>query len=503
MKSRVCGTGSRVTSGNGVVISPRMKKLTWILISLSGVLVLGGGGGWFLTKAWLEKTLTADSIAEQLEKEWNCRVEVKGLKVDLLASPAVVHLEDLRLSPRDEEVGKPLSQRKEVTSPGVLVAGGVRTTIRWSDLIHGRLHVETFKISHLWLREEITPDGRSMMETVFSKPLLSTGVDETPAAMEAVSAAEPAAVPALPKASEPLASEPKASAAKGNETAGGSGLPLGLVVDEFSITVIEGHVLNRQSKTRTALNAQLRLSGIDVDPKDLAHHNRCVAELSGDIDHAVRMKVNGEAQEVPVAKFAFKGKGTVEPFDVATGKVNPAAVVTMVFTQGSQFGGLTTIGEAAGKDKTFASIKGNLGIDIDDVKVGGKLQNDATAEMRIQNGKVEFLKDLRVEFEDYAVGVRPGSWLNGSSDDHEMIIQLVPDEELAGKIKKGVASKLGEGLAKTVFSVFADAEGRMVFDLISSDRLSKPKIKLGGQAGAIEQMFKGLGGGLLNQLLKN
>ena len=492
-----------MTSGNGVVISRRMKKLTWILISLSGVLVLGGGGGWFLTKAWLEKTLTADSIAEQLEKEWNCRAEVKGLSVDLLASPAVVSLEELRLSPRDEEVGKPLSQRKEVTSPGVLIAGGVWTTIRWSDLMRGRLHVEKFTISHLWMREEITPDGRSMMETVFSKPLRPTGTEETPAAMEAVSAAEPAAVPELPKASEPVASEPKASAAKGNETTGGSELPLGLIVDEFSIAKIEGHVLNRQSKTRTALNAQLRLSGIDVDPRDLAHHNRCVVELSGDIDHAARMKVDGETKEVPVGKFAFDGGGTVQPFDVASGGVNPTAVVTMVLKKGSQFGGVTTIGEAAGKDKTFSSIKGNLGIDIDDVKVGGILQNDATAEMRLQNGKVEFVKDLRVEFEDYAVGVRPGSWLNGSADDHEMIIQLVPDEELASKIKTGVASKLGDGLAKTVFSVFADGEGRMVFDFISSDRLSKPKIKLGGQAGAIEQMFKGLGGGLLNQLLKN
>lgn len=479
-----------------------MKKLTWILSSLSGVLVLGGGGGWFLTKAWVEKTLTADSIAEQLEKEWNCRAEVKGISVNLLGNPAMLNLEELRLSPRDEEVGKPLSQRKAVASPGVLIAGGVWSTIRWSDLMRGRLHVEKFTISHLWMREEVTPDGKSMMETVFRKPTHSAG-NETPAAMEAVSASGPEVVPEQKKQVQPVASEEKGRAAKGDETAGGSDVPLGLVVDEFTIEKIEGHVLNRQSKTRTALNARLRLSGIDVDPKDLAHHNRCVADLSGDIDHAVRMKVNGETQEVTVAKFAFESKGTLEPFDAASGELNPAAVVTMILKKGSQFGGLSTIGEAAGKDKTFASIKSNLGINIDDVKVGGLLQSDTTAEMRIQNGRVEFVKELRVEFEDYAVVVRPGSWLNGSSDDHEMVIQLVPDESLANKIKTGITAKMGDGLGKTALSVFADKEGRLVFDFISSDRLSKPKIKLGGQAGAIEQMFKGIGGGLLNQLLKN
>ena len=428
---------------------------------------------------------------------------MKGLSVDLLASPAMVRLDELRLSLRDDEVGKPLSQRKEVTNPGVLIAGGVWTTIRWSDLIHGRLHVEKFTISHLWMREDITPEGKSLMEAVFSKPVRSTGADETPTAMEAVSASEPVAVPESKKPSPPVAPEPTARPAKGNETAGSSDLPLGLIVDEFTITKIEGHVLNRQSKTRTALSAQLHLSGIDVDPADLAHHNRCIVDFSGDVDHTARIKVNGEIQEVPVAKFAFESKGTVEPFAVATGKADPAAVVTMVLKKGSQFGGLTTIGEAAGKDKTFSSIKGNLGIDIDDVKVGGTLQSDATAEMRIQNGRVEFVKELRVEFEDYAVEVSPGSWLNGSSDDHEMVIQLVPDEELATKIKTGITAKMGDGLAKTAFSVFADKEGRMVFDFISSGRLSKPKIKLGGQAGVIEQMFKGIGGGLLNQLLKN
>ena len=102
-----------------------MKKLTWILISLSGVLVLGGGGGWLLTKAWLEKTLTADAIAEQLENEWNCRVEVKGLSVRLAENPAVIGLEEIRISPRDEEVGTPLAQRKAATAPGAVIAGGV------------------------------------------------------------------------------------------------------------------------------------------------------------------------------------------------------------------------------------------------------------------------------------------------------------------------------------------------------------------------------------------
>ncbi len=478
-----------------------MKKLTWILISLSGVLVLGGGGGWLLTKAWLEKTLTADAIAEQLENEWNCRVEVKGLSVRLAENPAVIGLEEIRISPRDEEVGKPLAQRKAATAPGAVIAGGVWATIRWSDLMRGRLHVEKFNISHLWMREEVTPDGKSLMEAVFSNP----PAVRSPVVSSTEGAASASVATAAPEASTSSSSTSAGSASEGQpkSSPGGSDVPLGLVVDEFEVSKIEGHVLNRQSKTRTALNARLRLNGIDVDPSDLAHHNRCIAELSGDIDHSVRMKVKDEIQEVRVAKFAFDGKGTLEPFDVATGEMNPAAVISMVLKKGSQFGGVSNLGQAAGKDKTFTNIKKNLGIDIDDVKVGGTLQNDATTEMRLANGRVEFVKEMRAEFEDYVVVLRPGSWLNGAADDHEMSLQLIPADALATTIKQGITTKLGDGLTKTVLSIFADKEGRLIFDFVSAERLSKPKLKLGGQAGAIEQMFKGIGGGLLDQLFKN
>jgi hypothetical protein len=62
---------------------------------------------------------------------------------------------------------------------------------------------------------------------------------------------------------------------------------------------------------------------------------------------------------------------------------------------------------------------------------------------------------------------------------------------------------MGNGLAKAGLALFNDGQGHLAIDLVSSSRLSKPKIRFGGQAGALEQIFKGVGGGLLNQLLKN
>jgi hypothetical protein len=58
-------------------------------------------------------------------------------------------------------------------------------------------------------------------------------------------------------------------------------------------------------------------------------------------------------------------------------------------------------------------------------------------------------------------------------------------------------------MAKAGMALFNDGQGHLAIDLVSSGRLSKPKVRFGGQAGAIEQLFKGVGGGLLNQLLKN
>ena len=273
-------------------------------------------------------------------------------------------------------------------------------------------------------------------------------------------------------------------------------------VEEVLVQDVKVHLRNRQSKTVNDINnLRLRISDVDVALADLAAHNQAKIEVSGQVVSTGRARVGEKIEDVPVANFVFSSSGMVKPYDAATKKLNPEATLTARLDKGSVFGGTTTIGQAAAKDDTFKTMQKNFGIDVSDVVLGGALQEEAVIEVKLKNHRVEFAKDTRFSFPDYVVTLRQGSWLNSEQDDHESHLLLVPSESVAKKIMDGVKAKMGDGLSSTALSIFNDGNGKLAFDIISTEKLSRPKFKLGGQAGAIEQMFKGFGGGLLKGLL--
>src|SRR3569623_398313 len=99
-------------------IGHSMKKLKWIVLSLSVLLLVGGVGGGLALKSWLGTVLTRESLVRQLESQWNCRADVTALTVSLWSSPARVEITNLNLAPRDAEADAetPLAARKPLTS---------------------------------------------------------------------------------------------------------------------------------------------------------------------------------------------------------------------------------------------------------------------------------------------------------------------------------------------------------------------------------------------------
>jgi len=396
--------------------------------------------------------------------------------------------------------------------PPVLLLEGAQLTMDWSDLLGGRLHLKRLYVGRVWMREEVNAEGVSLMSGVFSKPKALALAGPVPGAVRAPRAPPPSEPEVAAPSEEPKSSVPvNPPLQKATTKVASTGhrpssplLPFGFLAEELLIGSLDATVVNRQAKTRTACSGvRLRISDVDLDPSNLADHNKCSIAISGKLLSTAKKRVGEELQDEKLAEITFEGQGEVHPFDVATGKMQPQARITAKINQGSTFGGSSTIGEAAARDKNFGSLKSKLGIDIEDVKIGGTLQHDVETELQLQNGKAEFLKPVRLDFSDYSASLEAGSWLNGSEDDHRLVLRLLPGEVLTKRILTGVESKLGSGLAKTAESVFRDKDGNVVFEFVSSGRLSKPKLNFGGAAGAIEQLVKGLGGGLLQQLLGN
>lgn len=478
-----------------------MKKVKWILISVTGILALVGGGGWLALRSWIEKNATPEAIVRRVEAEWNCRAEVKSVDVSLWSNPARIVLSQFRLSPRDGEVTKPLAQRASAEGgPGLLTVSNAALEADTNALASGKLHIKKLALSGVWMREEITPEGVSIMKEAFRKPDPAGAVTASPPTItldETPVAAAPAAPSAAPKPKkvEDLATplpEAPASASTTAATEKRSSLPFGIVIDEAVLEKADFRIRNRQARTTSNLNnLNLRITDVDVDSSNLKEHNQCKVEIRSMVDSSGRAKVGDETKDILFANFEMAATGVIQPMDETTGEFSPAGKVTLQLKKGGVFGGTQTFGEAAAKDKSFAKMK-EYGLDVSDLKIGGALQEDVVAEAAYQQGRVQFLKDVLLVFPDYSVLLRAGSWVNGAEDDHDMQLRLVPSEAVAKKLKEDAAAKVGDGLVKLAENIFKDEQGRLTFDIVSSDRLSKPKIRLGGQAGVIEGLLRGL-----------
>lgn len=477
-----------------------MKRMKLIALGLAGVVTLGLAGGWLYVRSWLSSNLTADNVVQQIESQWNCRASVKELEASLFASPAHVKLTELVLGPRDGEMSKPRAQRAPMRG-ALITVHSAELEIDTSDLLHQRLHIQKLHIQGIDVRDEVSPEGVSILNALFVKQA------PTPTAPVIVTVPTPATAEAPPPTSVPTSSAPspavKPSAKEPKAPHAESPLPFGIIADELLLEQGNAHLVNRQSKTTIdAKIARLRIGGVDLDASDLAHHNRCKVELAGHVTSSARKRVADAMTEVQLADIEFSGQGELHPIDATTGKFDPDAMLSLVVKKGSVLGGTTTIGEAAGKDKNFANMKNKFGIDLEDVKIGGELQADAVADARLHQGRLDFMQDLVFTFPDRKVLLHKGSWINGAHDEHEISLRLTPDKALADRITDGVSKKLGTGMTKLAVQIFNDGEDHLAFDIISTGKLSKPAFKLGGQAGSIEQLLKGVGGDLFKGLFK-
>lgn len=477
-----------------------MKKMKWILISMTGILALAGGGGWLALRSWIEKNATPDAVVQRLEEQWNCRATVDRIDVSLFSNPARIVVAKLGIGLRDSEVGKPLAQRAPSTAgPGVLMVQNAVLEVDTNALAAGRLHIKKLALTDVWMREEITPEGTSVMQEIFRKPapVASASLTPPPAItidgkpiVATTTQATPAAKPApLSTPDSPPAPTPAVAAAPAPK----SDLPFGIVVDEAVLQQATFRIRNRQARTTTNMNnLSVRISAVDVDTSNLAQHNQCKIELDGQIDSSGRAKSGDQTVDVKFADFTLAARGTIKPFDETTLKFSPHGQVTLDLKKGGVFGGTQTIGQVAAKDKDFAKVKENFGIDVSDLVIGGPLQEDVTVGVNYGQGRIFFDNEARFAFPEYLITLRKESWINPAADDHNMRLQLLPNDAVSKKILDGVTVKMGAGLAKLAVSVFNDGQGKLAFEVVSSDRLSKPKFRLDGTVGALEQMIKGL-----------
>jgi len=497
-----------------------MKKTVLIVLASIVVLVLGAG---FAGQAWLKGRFEKESLIAEMEAAWNCRAHLDSTTLTLGGSPAMVELHGLKLSPRDAEAGKPLGQRTPFPEQAALLsADRISLSMTLGDLVSRRINVKALHISGLNVRAEVSPEGVSNLDAMFDSPEDAAKAAAAPTApavavtvpAEATLAVEPGTVDSAVVAAAPV--EQPVVKGKGGSAAlkkkkvkvaedplMASDLGMALEVEEASVEKGTVEIVDMGSATRTRLDGvSFALKGIDVNPGDLANHNRCGFEFSGTI------KVDNPVNQVQGANFDVTGNGMLEPFEAQTGIWNPDLNLAVMIKKGGLLGGAPLAAQM--KPKDLAKLK-EFGLDLGTLALGGVLQEDASTEIHAVRSKLIVKKDTRLVFPDYEISLLSASWFNSPEDSHNTRGRLVASAELTNKLlgsaQTTLSERLGESLASiaiaTVTATLLDEQKRLVLPFKSKGSLSKPEVGLDTALSGATDSLKDAGRDLLKGLLGN
>lgn len=434
-----------------------MFTLRKVLIALVVILTLLVGGSWFA----LKKLVTKESLIAQLESNLSCKATMESFELSAFSVPAALKISKLNLVPSDPTA----------VNTGITVES-LTLKVSLLDLLSRRLTVDQLHISGVYLRDEISKEGKSPLSELFRKPGKKTST--TPPATE--SPAEVAVATPAPGTAKP-ATLTAAEVPDDNTASTTTEQSLSFSVKEALLDKTLIHIVDRKARNKRDIHdLRLRVFDVDIDPNNLAAHNTCSVAVSGRTEVIGRKKMGEENVDAQFVNVTFMGAGKIKPFNAETGLPELAAELEVVLAKDSLIGGHLTMGEAAGKDKSIRELQKHLGVDLSGVTIGGVLQKDLTAKFKVEDTRVEWLQDARLEFPDYAILMRKGSWSDSSEDDSRMEIQFMPSAKISQQLIDGITGKYGEGVAKAAKEAFTLPEGGVGFDIILTGPLAKPSV---------------------------
>lgn len=451
-------------------------RVTLILIVVFGIL-LGtalGIGSW-----WIMRNLGPDLWVKLAEEKWNCRMQIEDAELSLLSRPARLIFQKVKMAPRDAEVLKEPSEREPMADGvALIVIPKIVLEMKINDLFNKRLFIEKLRIVSPWFQETQTTQGVSTLEALFKK----TSDEE-----------------ALPKAVAKLQTTPTTEPKIKTSSFETNGSNYSFAISTASLE--EGRLTIQNPSVQISIDKlNFSLTGIDVDPKNLAAHNKMRALLSGHIQVSGMARVGGLMRPTEIANLELTGESDIVPINPDSGKWSPSSVVKLTLAQGSVLAGHITMGDAAGKEMKKLM---EYGVDLSPVKIGGVLLEPAVVQASFVDNRLTLRQDTRFAFPEYEVMIEGQSWFNSAQNQHDMDLRLACGAGLQARLQAGVSkAKLGESIARGVIKALSDDRGRMTFDIESEGALSDPKIRPRIDR-LLKNLIKGEGlGDLLQGLLK-
>lgn len=473
-----------------------------LALKILGVLILLALAAPIGLAMWLQSYVSADYLVKMTEENCNCRAQLDSTSLSLFSWPPTLRLNGIKIAPRDEHVGKPLSQRPPMPNADVRIDFAYAELLS-DDILDGRITPNLLRFTGIEVHETLDPKDGSSLERLFQRPGSQPVASAAPPATTSGPSSPPPPVPGAPRTYDMNGSTPppvppppgEPMVTMPVEVAKPERIPL----REIHLEQATFHITNKAVAAQ--IDAEIRdfdlhLTDIDVDPEALSLHNRIHAQLKAKVSVKGMAQVNGQMKPVQFADASLHGEGDVKPLDPQTMLWKPAATLAITFERGSVIGGHMTLNDVAG-DHLEKMLKN--GIDLRNVRLGGPLAEDAVATIGYDREMIAFQQPTHIVMPDFELNIQQGGWINPAQDSQQMPMRVVFGPAIREPLIQGIAAKgLGDGITRTIVSMISDDRGNPYMDIIITGSLSHPQVEF-----KIVNKLDKFTGGAIGRLLEN
>lgn len=499
----------RVVTGMGRFLK---RLLLFVGLPLALAVALVAGFGWLALRQF-----TPDNVVRELEALCNARVQLEGCSLSLFSSPAKLELNGLQFHPRDAEAdgATPPATRPpiKITNTYLRMRRGVVEADLAALLLRREVRVRSLHVEMGDVKCDILPSGGNSLRALFRSPATVGGKPNPALAALAVSAAavaEAATAATNPSTAPSTSADGNAEATADEEDLADNGpipefhareLRGAIAIDRISFVDGRIRARNRKSRAVTELNQMhLEVTGLEVDPARLDQVNR------GTVGFRSRVWIDGGRKNPGrVAELQIGVRGTVTPFDAATGVLQPDFVFTTDVARGATLRSLPALEKI---EKNLARAR-RAGLKFDAFATAPVLAEDVTLHFRLRENSLALTQPARLDFTDYALALDSGSALDLATDTHRLKASWIASQAISDRALGGAQdflASLGEDAAAELRRLLIDPlvrDGRLHMEFTSRGDLAKPDVRVAHPLQDVTDQLKDAGRGLLDNFKNN
>ena len=439
---------------------PRITYKRFIIILIFAAIITA------VLNGVLSSKINKDIIVGYLESEKNIRVDIDNVSPNILLGN--VNVEGVLIGPRDSDSDQGLliaERAKPAPSKTRIKISTASVNVSLMDFLFGKLSIRSLIINELDLSYSVNEEGNHSLDPLLDPPkyikgLLNPEYERKKKRRELAKMRRK-----LDSGSEDLL----------DDSFNASEVPMPTTLDELIIK--GGKVAIKLDKSGNNVylsNIKGSIADLDVDPQNLKEHNSALLGLAGNL------KVMGPKSDSEYASFDLRAEGSIQPFEVSSGFLNPDLVTRLTVEEGSKIVSLPIATRLASTLEQLESAGLDLSV-IDDLLVVDK---DSTFNLGLRNYILRAVEPLSVMINGNELTLEKNSWLNTANDEHLINASFTFSDKISGnafeKSYDYLSERVGKGVASAVSELLftpVTKNGKIHIPFVSSGDFNRPKVR--------------------------